>query len=103
MLSLICIHVKIVYFTVNYCVVLLLGVVSLMAGSTTSVPMSPVCGFQTTTTKEYYTSTTPYYTTTTYATPYYTEAPKYYTTKASKYYTTLPRDTTPKPQSITLP
>ncbi|EFX88274.1 LOW QUALITY PROTEIN: hypothetical protein DAPPUDRAFT_234799 [Daphnia pulex] len=68
---------------INYYVVLLLGVVSLMAESTTGLLMSPGYGG--------YQSTTPpsYYATTTYdTTSYYTEAPKYYTTKEPDYYTT---------------
>jgi hypothetical protein len=65
--------------------VLLLGVVSLMAGETTGVPMSSEFG-------GYQTATPPPYCTTqsTYATStYYTEAPKNYTTEssASAYYT----------------
>jgi hypothetical protein len=51
------------YCLVNYGVVLLFGFVSLMAVSTTGVPMSPGYGG---------------YQSTTYAAPaYYTEAPKY--------------------------
>jgi hypothetical protein len=38
------IHVQIVYCFVNYGVMLLLGVESLMAGSITGVPMSPGYG-----------------------------------------------------------
>jgi hypothetical protein len=75
------INVQIIYFLVNYGVVLLLGVESLMVGSTTGVPMSPGYGG--------YESTTllSYYSTLTNAAPaYYTKAPKYYTTKASEYY-----------------
>ncbi|EFX88370.1 hypothetical protein DAPPUDRAFT_234547 [Daphnia pulex] len=71
------------HIMVNYFVVLLLGVVSLMAESTTGVLKSPGDGG--------YQSTTPpsYYATTTYDTAsYYTEAPKYYTTKEPEYYTT---------------
>jgi hypothetical protein len=71
------------YCLVNYFVVPLLGVVSLMAESTTGVLMSPGYGG--------YQSTTPpsYYATTTYdTTSYYTEAPKYYTTKEPECYTT---------------
>ena len=56
---------------VNYGGVLLLGVVSLMAGSTTGVPMSPgYGGYQATAAQKYYTTSSPYYTTTsTYVTP----------------------------------
>jgi hypothetical protein len=68
----------------NYSVVLLLGVVSLMAGSTTGAPMSLwYGGYQTTTPPPYFTTTT--YAKTSYCT---TEAPKYYTTKALEYNTT---------------
>jgi hypothetical protein len=70
------IYVKIIYFPVNYGVVLLLGVESLMVGSTTGVPMCPGYGG--------YRSTTllSYYSTLTNAAPaYFTKAPKYYTTK----------------------
>ncbi|EFX83985.1 hypothetical protein DAPPUDRAFT_239175 [Daphnia pulex] len=82
--------------------VLLFGVVSLMVGSTTGVPMSPgYGGYQATAAKEYYTTSPPYYNTTTatpprlksYATNYaapscITKAPEYYITEAPKYYTT---------------
>ncbi|EFX84084.1 hypothetical protein DAPPUDRAFT_239369 [Daphnia pulex] len=58
---------------INYAVVLLLGVVSLMAGSTTGVQMSPEYGaYQSTTLSPYYTT----YDTTSC----YTDASKYYTT-----------------------
>jgi hypothetical protein len=69
---------------VNYGVVLLLGVVSLIAGSTTGVPKSPgYGGYQTATPPP------PYYRTTTFeTTSYYTEVPEYYTTKAPEFYTT---------------
>jgi hypothetical protein len=89
---------KFINCSVNYGVVLILVVVSLMAGSTTGVPMSPGYG-------GYQTATPPPYCTTTYATAgyytedpkypkyysapsYYTEAPIYYTTEAPEYYTT---------------
>jgi hypothetical protein len=96
---------------VNYGVVLLLGVVSLMTGSTTGVPMSlGYGGYQSTTydAPAYFSEAPKYYTTkasenytTTYAAPayyteaskyysapsYYTEAPTYYTTTAAEYYT----------------
>ncbi|EFX83977.1 hypothetical protein DAPPUDRAFT_239158 [Daphnia pulex] len=85
--------------------VLLFGVVSLMVGSTTGVPMSPgYGGYQATAAKEYYTTSPPYYNRTTspsatpprlksYATNYaapscITKAPEYYITEAPKYYTT---------------
>ncbi|EFX71572.1 hypothetical protein DAPPUDRAFT_255601 [Daphnia pulex] len=56
-------------------VVLLLGVVSLMAGATTGVPMSSeYCGYQTATPPPYYTTKSTYAIST-----YYTESPKYYT------------------------
>jgi hypothetical protein len=64
------------YCLVNYGVVLLLGVVSLMAGSATGVPMSPgYGGYQTATPPPYYTATT--FAKTSYNT---TKAPEYYTT-----------------------
>jgi hypothetical protein len=74
------------YCLVNYFGVLLLGVVSLMAESTTGVLISPGYGG--------HQSTMPpsYYATTTYdTTSYYTKAPKYlkyYTTKEPECYTT---------------
>jgi hypothetical protein len=62
---------------------MLLGVVSLMAGSTTGVLMSPgYGGYQTTLPPPYYPKAT--YGTTSYC----TEAYKYYTTKAPEFYTT---------------
>jgi hypothetical protein len=62
---------KFIICLVNYGVVLLLGVVSLMAGSTTGVPMSPgYGGYQATAAQEYYTTSSPYYTITSiYVTP----------------------------------
>ena len=72
---------KFIYCLVIYGVVLLLGVVSLMAGSTTGVPMSTWYGANQTATPP------PYYIT--YATTNScTEAFKYYTTKAPEFYTT---------------
>jgi hypothetical protein len=78
------IYVQIIYFLVNYGVVLLLGVESLMVGSTTGVPMSPgYGGYQTATPASYHNiirnnrSTTPQL--------------------------MMSRTTTPKPQSIILP
>jgi hypothetical protein len=60
-----------------------LGVLSLMAGSTTGVPMSPgYGGYQTATPPPYYPKAT--YATTSYCTGVY----KYYTTKAPEFYTT---------------
>ncbi|EFX62819.1 hypothetical protein DAPPUDRAFT_269666 [Daphnia pulex] len=60
---------------------MLLGVLSLMAGSTTGVPMSPWYGGNQT--------APPYYPKATYATTsYFTEVYKYYTTKAPEFYTT---------------
>ncbi|EFX86909.1 hypothetical protein DAPPUDRAFT_235674 [Daphnia pulex] len=84
---------------VNYGVVMLLGVVPLIPGSTTSIPMSPGYGgpellHQS---ARYYTSTyaaPAYYTDAPnyYSVPsYYTEAPVYYTTKAIEYYTEVPK------------
>ncbi|KAK4028514.1 hypothetical protein OUZ56_017783 [Daphnia magna] len=94
-----------------YGIMLLLAVVSLMAGWTMGVPMDSSSSeygsysYQTTTAAPYYTTAAPYNTTTyaapsyyttkapeyyptTYAAPtYYTEAPKYYSTKAPEYYT----------------
>jgi hypothetical protein len=68
------IDVHILYRLVNYGVVLLLVVLSLMAGLTTAVPMSPgYGGYQNATPASYYT--------TTYA------ATGYYTPKALEYYT----------------
>jgi hypothetical protein len=62
---------------------LLLGVVSLMAGSTTAVPSSSRYG-------SYQSTTLPSNCTTTYATAsYYTDAREYYTTKVPEYYTTF--------------
>jgi hypothetical protein len=81
------INVQIVYSTVKSGAVLLFGVVSLMVGSTTGVPMSPGHGgYQATAAKEYYTTSPPYYTTTSrYATSTnYAEAPKCYTTKTEE-------------------
>ena len=74
---------KCIYCLVNYGVVLLLGVVSLMAGSTTGVPMSPgYGGYQTATPP-------PYYPKATYApTSYCTKVYKYYATKAPELCTT---------------
>jgi hypothetical protein len=70
-----------VSYLVNYGVVLLLGVVSLMAGSTAGVAMSPWCGANQTATPP------PSYIT--YATTSFcTEVFKYYTTKAPEFYTT---------------
>jgi hypothetical protein len=107
--SLLHINVQIMYCLVNYGVVLLLGVVSLMAGSATRVSMSPgYGGYQTATPPPYYTTTTfaktscnttkaPEYYTTTYDVPsYYTETPKYksapsYITKEPEYYTDAPK------------
>ncbi|EFX83914.1 hypothetical protein DAPPUDRAFT_239025 [Daphnia pulex] len=80
---------------VNYGVVLMSGVVSLMAASTTGVLMSPgYGGCQATAAKVYYTTLPSYYTTTSiYVKPtYYTEAPNYYT-EATKYYS-APRNIT---------
>ncbi len=58
------------------------GFVSLMAGSTTGVPMSPgYGGYQTATHPPYYPKAT--YATTNYCTKVY----KYYTTKAPEFYT----------------
>ncbi|EFX79788.1 hypothetical protein DAPPUDRAFT_244506 [Daphnia pulex] len=88
---------------VNYGVVLLLGVVSLMAGSTAGVAMSPWYGGNQTLTPppsyttnattssctdvfKYYTTKAPEFYTTTYAAPsHYTDALKYYS--ALSYYT----------------
>jgi hypothetical protein len=87
----------------NYGVVLLLGVVSLMAGSTTGVPMSTWYGANQTATPppsyttyattsfcievfQYYTTKAPEFYTTTYAaSSHYTDALKYYS--APSYYT----------------
>jgi hypothetical protein len=92
----------------------LLGVVSLMAGFTTGVPMSPgYGGNQTATSPPYYTTrkyaitdyyttkTTEYYTPTYDAPSYYTEAQKYnsapsYITKEPEYYTEAPKYYTTK-------
>jgi hypothetical protein len=75
--------IKFIYCLVNYGVVLLLGVVSLMGGSTTGVPISTWYGANQTATPP------PSYTTTTYATTgSCTTAFKYYTTKAPEFYTT---------------
>jgi hypothetical protein len=53
------INVQIIYFLVNYGVVLLLGVEALMVGSTTDVPMSPgYGGYQSTTLLSYYWTST---------------------------------------------
>jgi hypothetical protein len=72
---------KFIYCLVNYGVMLLLGVVSLMGGSTTGVPMSPWYSANQTATPP------PSYIT--YATTcFYTEVLKYYTTKAPEFYTT---------------
>jgi hypothetical protein len=60
-------------YLVNYAVVLSLGVVSLMAGSTTGVQMSP--GYY-----AYQSTTLPPYYTTYDATSCYTDASKCYTT-----------------------
>jgi hypothetical protein len=74
---------KFINCLVNYGVVLLLCVVSLMAGSTTGVPMSSwYGGYQTATQPPYYPKAT--YETTSYC----TEVFKYYTTKAPEFYTT---------------
>jgi hypothetical protein len=61
------------HHSVNHSVVLVLDVVSLMAESTTSVPMSPgFGGYKASAAKEYYTTSPPFYTTmSTYATPTY--------------------------------
>ena len=59
---------------------LLLGVESLMVGSTTGVPMSPGYGGYESTTLLYYSTST------NAASAYYTRSPKYYTTQASEYY-----------------
>jgi hypothetical protein len=68
-----------IYCLVNYGVVLLLGVVSLMAGLNAGVVMYS-CGYQT---------ATPPPSCTTYATTSYcTDVFKYYTTKESEVYTT---------------
>jgi hypothetical protein len=93
-----------IYCLVNYGVVLLLGVVSLMAGgSTAGVAMSPWYGGNQTATPppsystcattsscthvfKYYTTKAPEFYTTTYAAPsHYTDALKYYS--ALSYYT----------------
>jgi hypothetical protein len=66
-----------IYCLVNYGVVLLLDVVSLMAGSTGGVAMSPWYGENQT--------ATPPSSYTTYAT---TSSCKYYTTKSTEFYTT---------------
>jgi hypothetical protein len=72
---------KFIYCLVNYGVVFLLGVVSLMAGSTAGVLMSPRYGGNQTATPP------PSYTT--YATTSAcTEVFKYYTIKAQVFYTT---------------
>ncbi len=106
------INVKIfLLFSQPCCLVLLLGV-SLMAGSTTGVPMSPCYGANQTVTPppsyttyattssctevfKYYTTKAPEFYTTTYAAPrHYTDAlkyysaPIYYTAKATEYYMT---------------
>ncbi|EFX84737.1 hypothetical protein DAPPUDRAFT_238611 [Daphnia pulex] len=111
---------------VNYGVVLLLGVVSLMAGSTAGAAMSPWYGGNQTATPtlsyttnsttssctdvfQYYTTKAPEFYTTTYAAPshytdalnYYTEAPADDSTKTVEYYTeaactSLPRSTQPQ-------
>ncbi len=74
------INVQIIYCLVNYGVVLLLGVESLMVGSTTGVHSPGYGGYQSTTLLSYYSTSTD-------ALPaYYTKALKYYTTKASEYY-----------------
>ncbi len=89
---------------------MLLGVVSLKAGSTTGVPMSPgYGGCQTATPRPYYTTTTTYATTGSYTTKAqecyatihdapssYTESPKYnsalsYITREAEYYTEAPQ------------
>jgi hypothetical protein len=86
------ISVKIYNCLANYGVVLLLCVESLMAGSTTGVPMSSwYGGYQTTTPPPYYPKAT--YATTSYC----TEVFKYYTTKAPEAQLTIPRATTLTP------
>jgi hypothetical protein len=68
------IDVKIFYRLANYGVMLLLVVLSLMAGLTTGVPMSPgYGGYQTATPASYYTTSS--------------AATGYYTSKAQEYYT----------------
>ncbi|XP_046442700.1 uncharacterized protein LOC124193087 [Daphnia pulex] len=113
---------------VIYSVVFLLGVVSLMAGSTAGVAMSSwYGGYQTITPPpsyityattssctevfKYYTTKAPEFDTTTYAAPsHYTDtlkyysAPSYYTTKATEYYMTAhaaPSDYTEAPNCYT--
>jgi hypothetical protein len=67
-------YVHIFYRLVNYGVVLLLVVLSLMAGLTTGVPMSTgYGGYQTATPASYYTTT---YAATGYYTPKATSTPK---------------------------
>jgi hypothetical protein len=99
---------QIIYFLVNYGVVLLLVIVVSISG----VPMSPgYGGYQTATPPSYYqTQTTSYYTeapnyytekaeyyTATYAAPvYYTDGPKYYS--APSYYQTEASDYTEAPE-----
>jgi hypothetical protein len=66
---------KLINCLVNLGVVPLLCVVSLMAGSTTGVPMSPgYGGYQTATPAPYYTTT---YVTTSYCTEVTTKAPEF--------------------------
>ncbi len=105
---------KFIICLVSYGDVLLLRIVSLMAGLTNGLPMSPgYGGYQTTTLPSYYTNNIrnnrllhhqgsrvytrtcdapSYYTDApnyiTKEPEYYTEAPKYYTIKAPEYYTT---------------
>jgi hypothetical protein len=78
----------------NFSVVLLLGVVSLMAGSTTGVLMSPwYGGYQTTTPPPYSYAATTYAKTVTTPVRRWSVIPQL----------TLPRDSTPTPLSVTLP
>jgi hypothetical protein len=81
--------IKFIYCLVNYGVVLLLGIVSLMAGSTTGVPMSTWYGANQTATPP------PSYTTTYATTSSCTTAFKYYTTKAPEFYSTTYAALTP--------
>ncbi|EFX80811.1 hypothetical protein DAPPUDRAFT_243221 [Daphnia pulex] len=101
-------------YHVNYGGVLLLGVVSLMAGSTTGVPMSSGYGdYQTSTSAApaYYTEALKcysikapvYYSTAHVALSYYAECPKYffpsYTTEGSSTTSRLPSTTSPRHRS----
>jgi hypothetical protein len=95
---------KFITCLVNYGVVLLLGIVSLMAGSTTGVPISPGYGGHqqqytqqpdTTLSPKCYTTMAPEYYKVTYAIPvigpsYYAESPKYFSSPNFTNFTTPP-------------